>query len=126
MVKPTLKMFPTPPTVEPPSTLGETGRDLWSRVMGAYAIADVGGQELLFQACAAADRAESLRKQIARDGEIIGSSTGMLRDHPAIKHELAARAFVVRTLHRLGLDVEPVRSGAGRPGYGGIGWRGGE
>ena len=34
---------------------------------------------------------------------------------PLLKHELAARAFVVRTLARLGLDLEPVRAGPGRP-----------
>jgi hypothetical protein len=37
-----------------------------------------------------------------------------VRDHPALKHELSNRAFVVRTLHRLGLDVERVGR-VGRP-----------
>jgi hypothetical protein len=27
-----------------------------------------------------------------------------------LRHELAARSFIVRTLHRRGLDVEPLRS----------------
>jgi hypothetical protein len=40
-----------------------------------------------------------------------------IRDHPALKHELANRSFVSKTLVRLGLDVEPVR-GIGRPGHG--------
>ena len=40
-----------------------------------------------------------------------------IRDHPALKHELANRSFVGKTLVRLGLDVEPVR-GIGRPGHG--------
>jgi hypothetical protein len=40
-----------------------------------------------------------------------------LKDHPALKHELANRSFVVRTLHRLGLDVEAIKP-VGRPaGY---------
>jgi hypothetical protein len=38
-----------------------------------------------------------------------------MRDHSLIKHEIAARSFVVRTLARLGLDLEPVRAGPGRP-----------
>jgi len=37
-----------------------------------------------------------------------------LREHPGLKHELAARSFVVRTLARLGLDVEAIKP-VGRP-----------
>ena len=40
-----------------------------------------------------------------------------IRDHPALKHELANRSFVSKTLVRLGLNVEPVR-GVGRPSEG--------
>jgi hypothetical protein len=40
---------------------------------------------------------------------------GGVRDHPLLKHELAARSFVTRALHRLNLDVEPTRDGPGRP-----------
>jgi hypothetical protein len=55
-----------------------------------------------------------MRVQIDQDGECIRTKTGP-GDHPLLKHELAARAFVVRTLGRLGLDLEPVRAGPGRP-----------
>jgi hypothetical protein len=37
-----------------------------------------------------------------------------MREHPGLKHELAARSFVVRTLARLGLDVEAIKP-VGRP-----------
>ena len=40
---------------KPPRPLGEAGCSLWARVTGAYDISDVGGREILFQACAAAD-----------------------------------------------------------------------
>jgi hypothetical protein len=43
------------------------------------------------------------------------------RDHPLLKHELAARSFVVRTLQRLGLNMEAVKP-TGRPPHG-IGWQ---
>jgi hypothetical protein len=57
-----------------------------------------------------------LRDQIDRDGEVIRTKQG-LRDHPGLKHELANRSFVVRTLSRLGLDVEAIKP-VGRPaGY---------
>jgi hypothetical protein len=76
---------------------------------------DVGGQELLAFACGALDRAESLRAQIDREGEIV-KVKGSMRDHPALRHELANRAFVVKTLSRMGLNVEVPARSPGRPG----------
>jgi hypothetical protein len=111
-----------PSPAVPPATLAEPGRGLWTRLMGAYDIADPGGLAMLEQACTALDRAETLRHAIEQDGAVI-RKRGAVRDHPALKHELAARAFVVRTLARLGLDVEPMRPTVGRPPRGGIGWQ---
>jgi hypothetical protein len=87
---------------------------LWRSVLAEYQIDDVGGRELLAQACAGLDRAEGLAAQIAADGEIIRSRAGP-RAHPALKEEIACRSFVVRTLTRLGLNSEPVRASVGRP-----------
>ena len=112
--KPSLKLVKPPPTWPAPSrTLGNHGRSLWDRVMIDYEISDAGGLEMLLQACAALDRAENLRLEIDRDGEVI-RMRGTVKDHPALKHELANRAFVVRTLARLGLNFEAVKS-VGRP-----------
>jgi hypothetical protein len=61
-------------------------------------------------------------RKIDRDGEVI-RTRGTIKDHPALKHELACRAFVVRTLAKLGLNFEPVRASSGRPGLN-IGWQG--
>ena len=88
--------------------------------MREYAIEDAGGIEMLAQACQALDRAEALREEI--DQRWRGDpGARYVRDHPALKHELACRSFVVRTLSRLGLNVEPVRPSAGRPGLK-VGW----
>jgi len=46
---------------------------------------------------------------------MIRTKTGVLKDHPLLKHELATRAFVTRALHRLNLDVEAPRDTVGRP-----------
>lgn len=97
-----------------PPNLGEHGLALWRDVQRQYAMTDAGGCEMLRQACQSADRAAALRDQIDRDGVLLRTKTGV-RDHPLLKHEIAARSFVVRTLARLGLDLEPVRSGPGRP-----------
>lgn len=123
--KPNLSAVPTgiPPAATappPPATLGEAGADLWRRVMSAYRIEDVGGLEMLAQCCAACDRAAALAALIERDGAVIYSKYGP-RSHPAIKDEIACRGFIVRTVHRLGLDVEPIRT-VGRHGVG-VGWK---
>ena len=106
---------------EPPRPLGPHGRQLWDRTQLEYRILDVGGIELLAQACAAEDTAESLAAAIARDGHVIYSRAGVPRTHPAVKDELACRAFVDRTLERLGISIEAVKP-PGRPPGGGLGW----
>ena len=57
---------------------------------GTYHITDVGGIELLTLACQALDRKESLRTLIDEQGEIVETQHGP-KDHPALRHELAAR-----------------------------------
>jgi hypothetical protein len=89
--------------------------------MGEYDIRDSGGREMLRQICEAADRIDEFRAIIEVDGATIHTKTG-LRDHPLLKHELAARGFITKSLHRLGLDVEPIGR-IGRPASG-IGWKG--
>jgi hypothetical protein len=101
-------------TPEPPRTLGEAGLALWRRVNAEYDISDAAGVEMLCQACTTLDRAEGLRSEIDRDGAVL-VSRGQIRDNPCLKHELAARAFIVRTLSRLGLSFEPLRATPGRP-----------
>jgi hypothetical protein len=121
--KPPLKLIGTEGALscpDPPANIGKPGRELWQSVMSEYQIEDSGGRAMLVQICCAFSRAEALREEIDRDGEVI-HVRGTIKEHPALKHELASRAFVVRGLSRLGLDVEPVRPSAGRPGRQ-VGW----
>jgi hypothetical protein len=115
-----LKVVPPAPklgAVEPPGKLGDVGLSLWRDITSSYEFNDRASYETLFQACAAADRAAKLRELIDADGEVVRTKVG-LKDHPALRHEIACRSFVVRTLARLGLDLEPLRPGPGRPpGY---------
>jgi hypothetical protein len=99
----------------PPANLGEAGTKLWQALQKEYRIDDAGGCEMLLQICLAADRAEECAAVIAADGPTIRTKAAGIRDHPLLKHELAARSFIVRSLHRLGLDIEPKRDGPGRP-----------
>jgi hypothetical protein len=113
---------PEPVGSPPPRPLGRHGQALWNAVMGEYGIKDTGGIELLAQACGAVDVIEMLGEAIARDGAIVYSRAGP-KAHPAVKDQIAARAFVVRTLERLGLNVEAVKPGPGRPATS-MGWTG--
>src|SRR6516165_7503729 len=103
----------------PPANLNKTGRDLWQSVMNEYDIRDSGGQQMLQQICEAADRVAEFSAIIKRDGPVVRTKMGP-RDHPLLKHEQAARSFIVRSLSRLGLDVEPLKA-VGRP-TAGLGW----
>jgi hypothetical protein len=103
-----------PETVAPPRALGKHGYALWCSIHAGYNVEDAGGLAMLALACECLDRAEMLREEIDRDGATIRLKNGALKDHPALKHELGNRSFVVRTLQRLGLDVEPIRP-IGRP-----------
>jgi hypothetical protein len=108
--------------IAPPRDLGQHGRALWDAIQREFRIEDRGGVELLAQACAALDVVEALGEAIARDGVIVYSRAGP-RAHPAVKDQIGARAFVVRTLERLGVTVENVKS-VGRPPAK-VGWTGG-
>ncbi len=98
----------------PPASLGESGRRLWQQLHSDYVIEDASGLEMLTQICAAADTVSLCEAEIAQDGPTIRTKAG-LKDHPLLKHQLAARSFIVRSLHRLGFDIEPPRASVGRP-----------
>jgi hypothetical protein len=106
----------------PPRKLGRHGLALWNDIMAEYLIQDRGGIELLAQACGAQDRLEALREAIDRDGPTVRTRNGP-RAHPALRDELACRAFIVRTLERLGLNVEAIKP-VGHPTRP-LGWTGG-
>jgi hypothetical protein len=95
----------------PPRLLGPHGTQLWRSIVAEYTVTDPAGREQLCQACAALDRAEEIAAAI-RDAGIAadGKANRLLKD------ELAARAFVVRTLQKLGLDADPIRPVGRQPG----------
>lgn len=121
--KPALTLVgPDTTTNRPPFALGKHGRSLWDRIQAEYDVGDSAGVEMLAQACAGADLAAKLHEEIERDGTVVRTRNAV-KAHPAIKDEISARAFVCRTLTKLGLNYEPVRSSAGRPT---LGWADGD
>ena len=112
----------SPSFPEPPGQLGSPGLNLWRRIQTEYRVVDSGGVELLFQICGAADRLAEVCDAISRDGVVIATKNG-LKSHPALRDEVALRSFIARSLARMGLNLEPLRS-PGRPASGiGISWR---
>jgi hypothetical protein len=112
---PPLSLVPPGATgIAPPRPLGDHGNALWGKVQAEYGISDTGGIEILAQICAALDRAESLAEAITQDGGPVIRTKDGPKAHPACKEELACRAFVVRGLERLGLNIETVKP-PGRP-----------
>jgi hypothetical protein len=109
--------------IAPPRPLGPHGTALWERIQAEYGLRDTGGLEILAHLCAALDRAESLKEAIERDGAVVYSRAGVPKTHPAVKDELGCRAFITRSLERLGLNVEAVKPGPGRPAQS-MGWTG--
>ena len=104
---------PSSDVTQPPPDLARAGADLWRKVTKEFYFDDVGSLTLLHIACQSLDRAESLRKRIDEDGEMISGPNG-LRAHPLLREELGNRVFLARSLQRLGLDREPVQM-LGRP-----------
>ena len=98
----------------PPASLGKAGAELWQSIHRDYVIEDSGGHQMLLRICEACDSLASYDEQIERDGPTIRSASG-IREHPLLKVQLATRSFILRSLHRLNLDVIPPRSEIGRP-----------
>jgi hypothetical protein len=101
-------------SVAPSQSLNAAGLSLWDRVQVEFGIEDAAGVELLTSACVATDRAAEFAAVIARDGAMIQGKDGP-RQHPAVRGELEARAFVVKTLRELGLTTQSIKR-LGRPG----------
>jgi hypothetical protein len=101
---------------EPPPELGEHGKNLWTSVMQQYDITDAGGWETLKQACLACQRAERCRQIIDQQGEVL-MIRGQIRSHPLLRDEIQNRAFVIKAIQRLGLDLEPMKAIGRQPGY---------
>jgi hypothetical protein len=69
---------------------------------------------MLLEICSATDNLADYDEEIGRDGVTIRAKSGV-REHPLLKHRLATQSFVVRSLHRLGLDIVPARHEIRRP-----------
>jgi hypothetical protein len=112
-----LKLIETTKPGGAPRPLGKHGLALWRSITVEYDISDAAGIELLCLACQALDRAEGCRALIDEHGSaIINQDTGVIRQNPLLRDELANRAFVAKSLERLGLNTEPTKANGRPPG----------
>lgn len=100
----------------PPKHLSAEARVWYSQIRKEYGIEDSAGLALLAAAAGAFDRAESARREIAKDGGcVIRDRFGQPKQHPAAAVERDARSQVIQALKALNLDFEPTRAAPGRP-----------
>lgn len=111
IVKPGSKATAT--GIQPTRSLGSSGFSLWQRIQAEVTIEDAGSIEILMQICEALDRAQELAALIKEEGCTVRTKVGR-KSNPALKDEMACRAFITRNLQRLGLNLEPVKE-IGRP-----------
>jgi hypothetical protein len=101
-------------------TVGDHGAKLWRTILSELDIADAPRLAILEQICAAYDRAESLRRVIDIEGELVVSDAGGHKANPLIMCELQARSLVARLMEGLRRSNEKQQRGPGRPSNAGL------
>jgi len=99
-----------------PAGLGTEGKRLWKRVVSGFYL-EPHHLETLEVAARALDRAAACRGRIDAVGEAVEDRFGVLKAHPLLSAEGAARSLYLRAMKELGLDVLPPGK-AGRPATG--------
>ena len=103
------------PTLPPaPDHLTPEAAKWWSRFVEGWMI-DPAGLMILEGSLEAFDRMRQAQAQIAEDGPCVTDRFGQKKQHPAILTERDSRAALLRGLKSLGLDLEPIHAGPGRP-----------
>src|SRR5262249_40146637 len=114
--KTTLRVVGSTPadTFQPPPNLGPAGASKWQSIMADFVIEDRAGLELLAQLCGACDDLDMTSAVIARDGLMVRTRTGVVKEHPLLHHKTSLVSFIRKTIHGRGL-VGARGKAAGRP-----------
>lgn len=97
---------------EPPRKFGASGQEPPNLITSEFDI-NGAGASLPAQTCHAQDRVDGLPNQIALDGIVVHFKS-VPKAHPAMREELANRAFIVRGLQKLGVALKTLKP-VGRP-----------
>lgn len=98
-----------------PQHLCKAGASLWVRLHAEFVIDDEGGKLLLQTTCEAFCRMREAQALIDAEGAVLADRFGQRKPHPAVAIERDSRTAMLASLKQLGLDVEPAKSGPGRP-----------
>ena len=93
-------LAPTVGTDRPPPDLGTAGRALWTEMNRMHPLCDPATRKALAQACRSLDLAKRYRAQLAVEGELIRTTSG-LRANPLLFREISALALCIHDLTRL-------------------------
>jgi P27 family predicted phage terminase small subunit len=90
---------------EPPSILGERGRDLWARVLVDYELA-AAELAVLEAACASYDRLHEAQATLNRDGLTVLDRYDAPKAHPMTAVVRDATTLLARCLRQLDVDLD--------------------
>src|SRR3954471_17809791 len=101
--------------------LSPEAKRLRAKLTRAYAIEDEAGELVLNTALEAFDRMRAAQKVIATEGMTFTDRYKQPRAHPLLVTERDSRAAFMAGIKALGLDLEPLHDGPGRPA-GSVNW----
>ena len=101
-------------TPKPPDHLSREAKGWWRKINAEW---ELGADALLIlrSALESFDRCDQARKLLDKEGLVILDRFEQQKAHPAATIERDSRLQMVRCWRALNLDVEPPRSGPGRP-----------
>lgn len=94
--------------------LSDEARGLWEKINAEYVL-DTAVQSILLTGLEAHDRMRQAQAIVARDGLVQVDRFGQSKPHPAVAIERDARAAWRQHIKDMGLDLEPLHDGPGRP-----------
>lgn len=100
---------------EPPDYLSEEAAELWNKFQEQHNLVEPQQIEILTRALEAFDRMREAQAILRAEGIVIRDRFDQPKQHPATLIERDNRAAMIAALTKLGLNLEPLRSGPGRP-----------
>jgi P27 family predicted phage terminase small subunit len=98
----------------PPRGLSASSAGWWRKIVAEFELSDA-SLLVLQAALESRDRMLAAQATVNAEGATFRDRFQQPRMHPAVLVERDSRAAMVRNLTALGLDLEPLRDGPGRP-----------
>lgn len=99
---------------EAPDGLSDEAKGWWGKFVSGWDL-DESALLILETALQALDRLREAQVELAKNGIVLLDRFGQSKLNPAVLVERDSRSAMLTALKSLGLDLEPVHSGPGRP-----------